>query len=74
LLSDQEDWNEQRINTVISSRRETTVRFKQGIPVYITYFTAWSSGPNKFHFRTDLYNRDADLIKALKEKPLASKL
>jgi L,D-transpeptidase YcbB len=74
LLSDQEDWNEQRINNVISSRRETTVRFKQGIPVYITYFTAWSSGPNKFHFRTDLYNRDTDLIKALKEKPLASKL
>lgn len=74
LLSDQQDWNEQRINEVISSRRETTVRFKQGIPVYITYFTAWSSGTNKFHFRTDLYNRDPELVKALKEKPSAGKL
>jgi murein L,D-transpeptidase YcbB/YkuD len=74
LLADQEDWSEERINNVINSRRETTVRLKQSIPVYITYFTAWSSSTNKFHFRTDIYNRDVELVKALKEKPKVAKL
>jgi len=69
LLADKPEWTEARLKEVIASNKEQTLRLSEGMPVYITYFTAWATEKNHFHFRTDLYNRDVDLLKALKEKP-----
>jgi murein L,D-transpeptidase YcbB/YkuD len=70
LLADQPEWTPERIQRVIDSRKETSVRLKQAVPVHLLYWTAWAEGDGTVHFRRDIYGRDARLQSAL-DAPLA---
>lgn len=69
LLADNPDWTDERIKTAMNADREQTVRLRQHIAVYMTYFTAWVSGTGGIHFRKDVYDRDEAVLRALREKP-----
>ncbi|TVR37948.1 MAG: hypothetical protein EA392_11610 [Cryomorphaceae bacterium] len=69
LLSDQPSWTSQRIRDVALSGRETTVRLKQGVEVYLTYFTAWARPDGVLEFREDIYQRDEDIVRGLAGVP-----
>jgi murein L,D-transpeptidase YcbB/YkuD len=40
------------------------VKVPRRVPVYITYFTAYEQG-GRLHFGNDLYDRDADMVRAM---------
>ncbi len=45
-----------------------TVYLKRPIPVWIVYFTAFTDAEGKVQFRRDVYERDAPIIKALRQR------
>ena len=44
---------------------ERTITFKQQIPVYITYQTAFADDAGKFQTRADIYGLDRDTLREL---------
>lgn len=69
LLSDQPTWDEKRIAAAAKSGNEQTVRLSGPLPVFITYFTAWSDESGQIQWREDIYSKDKELVDALKIKP-----
>lgn len=69
LLEQEPGWDAPRILKAAESGKEQTVRLSVAVPVQITYFTCWSDASGKHHWRRDIYNRDAPLAEALREKP-----
>ncbi len=68
LLASNPAWTAERIHKAMNYNREQTVILPDPIPVVLVYFTAWSNSINGTHFRLDIYNRDADVLTALKQK------
>ena len=64
------DWSMGRIDSVISSVKNTVVNLKTPLPVHITYLTAWAE-PDGVHFSSDIYGHDEKLLAALDGKSLA---
>jgi len=58
-------WTEERIKAAMAATTEQKVVLKQKVPVYITYFTAFTDAQGLVHFRKDVYNRDEALFKVL---------
>jgi murein L,D-transpeptidase YcbB/YkuD len=68
LLKEDPSWTEEKIQKVIETGREQTVILPKPINVHILYLTAWTEN-GQIHFRTDLYQRDPAVAKALKQAP-----
>lgn len=68
LMSDMEGWTPERIRQAMDAGIEKTVVLKNPAGVYLTYLTAWGTKAGVIHYRTDIYNRDAEMLKALREK------
>jgi L,D-transpeptidase YcbB len=68
LLSDMPVWSSDRIKQAMNSGREMTVVLKSPVGVYLYYLTAWGSYPGEIHYRSDIYERDDVIRKALGEK------
>jgi len=66
-------WSRSKIDQKIASRRNSAVRLKQKIPVYITYFTAWADESGNVKYFRDVYGRDRLLDRALNSIKVASK-
>lgn len=60
LLSN-EDWTEERIQSIIDRRAEVTVFLEESMPVYLQYFTAWSDDLGGLQIRDDVYQHDRHL-------------
>ncbi|AXS42538.1 L,D-transpeptidase family protein [Breoghania sp. L-A4] len=58
LESTTPDWSRARVDQTIASGERLDVKLDDGIPLYLTYVTAWSSPNGVVHFREDIYNRD----------------
>jgi murein L,D-transpeptidase YcbB/YkuD len=58
LLSDQKDWNENKIRTAMGLDEPTKVDLSKPYPVYITYRTAWVDENDMLNFRQDVYGHD----------------
>ncbi|MCO1333389.1 L,D-transpeptidase family protein [Microbulbifer sp. OS29] len=58
MLSQQNSWNDARINRTLASGRTHGVALKKTLPVYIAYWTAWVDENGQLQFRPDIYNRD----------------
>jgi len=58
LMKDNADWDNQRIQDVIQSKKTTYVRIMKPIPIIITYITAWVDDNGKVNFRDDIYHLD----------------
>lgn len=68
LLSDMPGWDENRIRQAMDSSHEQTVTLRTPADIYIYYLTAWGTPTGEVHYRNDLYDRDAEVLKALAAK------
>ncbi len=57
LLKDNSGWDRDRIDEVIRSGQQTTVKLTPVVPVYWVYITAWAN-EGVVQFREDIYKRD----------------
>ncbi|EMS30971.1 hypothetical protein C943_02759 [Mariniradius saccharolyticus AK6] len=67
LLSHDPTWTDERIRQAMRQPKEVTVTLNRKIPVAIIYMTYWANGGGEMFFRSDIYGRDAEIAKALKE-------
>ncbi len=65
LLDDKSGWSAPEIDAVIASGKRTRVNLSKPIPVILLYWTAYSMAPGSVNFRTDFYDRDAPVLRAL---------
>src|SRR5690606_6064055 len=65
VLATTPGWDRARIDAVIASGERTVVTLAEPLPVHITYLTSWVNKDGSVHFRNDVYERDADLARAL---------
>lgn len=61
LLTDQEEWDYEKIRKAMQSEEPLRVELDEGVPVHILYWTAWVDEQGKLNFRPDYYLRDASL-------------
>ena len=66
LLADQ-GWDRARIDQVVVSKKTTRVNLSEPLTVMLLYWTAEVADDSTVHFRKDVYNRDAPIIKGLDE-------
>ena len=68
-------WNKDQVAKGIESNRDThAIPLPQKVPVYLTYFTAWTDDNGQLSFYNDVYERDAAITKAMAYDPNARKL
>lgn len=58
LLRSDNSWTSGKIDTAMHQSKEKWVTLKTGIPVFITYFTAWVDKNGQLNFRKDIYGHD----------------
>lgn len=63
-LAPETGWNEKRLRSLIG-RGERTIRFNEGVPVHLMYFTAFVDDQGKMQLRDDLYGQSRKLQAAL---------
>jgi murein L,D-transpeptidase YcbB/YkuD len=68
LLLDDREWDRARFESLIGTRRPTTVHLKEPIPVVLYYWTAEADEQGVVRFREDIYGRDAAVLAALDER------
>lgn len=65
ILDDSEKWSKDRIDTIIASKKTTSIKITKKYALYQWYWTAWSK-KNQLIFRADIYNLDSDLYAKLR--------
>ncbi len=65
LLEDDPSWTLEKINEAMNQEKEQIVDLKKNIPVVIFYMTFWADSNGAPHFRSDIYNRDQEVLKAM---------
>ena len=65
VLADVPGWSRQRIDAVLTSKKNTRVSLRKPLPVHVTYATAWLDEQGEMQFRQDIYSRDLKLMNAL---------
>ena len=63
-LMEETGWSEKRLRSVVG-RGERTIKFNEGVPVHIMYFTAFVDDDGKMQLRDDLYGYSRKLQAAL---------
>jgi len=66
LLQDDPSWTLEKINEAMNQEKEQIVDLKKNIPVVIFYMTFWADLNGAPNFRSDIYNRDQEVLKAMK--------
>lgn len=68
LLDDEKKWNRDKIMELIRSEKTKTVHLKTPVPVLLLYATAFPAYEDDIiEFRKDIYNRDAAILKGLRD-------
>jgi murein L,D-transpeptidase YcbB/YkuD len=65
LLKSDPKWNRNRIKTASTSGQQQVVNLPQKVPVYLLYLTAWVDEDGLVNFRSDIYQRDKPMVRAL---------
>lgn len=65
LLKDK-SWTDEKIKEAMHQENEEVVKLDRKIPVVLLYMTFWADKNGKANFRSDFYNRDQALLKALR--------
>jgi L,D-transpeptidase YcbB len=65
LLRNQPEWTPGKIDEAMNSGNEKWINLKQPLPVFITYFTAWTDSEGLLNFRKDIYNHDQEIASRL---------
>ncbi|HAS58760.1 MAG TPA: murein L,D-transpeptidase [Algoriphagus sp.] len=66
LLKNNQDWDSQKIEKAMNQPREQIVNLDKKIPVILVYLTFWADSNGKGHFRSDIYQRDSEILAALR--------
>ncbi len=69
LLNDPVNWNKEKIDNVVATRKTQTVQLTVQPNVHLLYWTAWTNASNIVHFQKDIYDRDKPLIEQLNKQP-----
>lgn len=67
-LRDDPRWNTDAIRAGIEAGRERSVPLPHKIPVHVAYWTAWVDGYGILWLGRDVYQRDAELTRLLREE------
>ena len=67
LLAPQRDDPQGYFTRLLDSGKETTVTFKEPIPVHLDYRTAYSDAAGRMVYRPDIYGRDGRILEALRK-------
>jgi L,D-transpeptidase YcbB len=67
-LRDDPRWNADAIRAAIEAGRERSVPLPHKIPVHVAYWTAWVDGDGTQQLGRDVYLRDAELARLLREE------
>jgi murein L,D-transpeptidase YcbB/YkuD len=62
LLRSQPEWSPEKINRAMERDEPQSVRLKNPVPVFITYYTTWVNEHGVLQFREDIYNHDEQLL------------
>ena len=62
LLSNDGNWNLDKINKILKTDKETTIKLTATVPIYIVYFTTWIDSAGQLNFRNDVYDLDKKLF------------
>ena len=65
LLRKQPEWDFGSLGGAINEENERTIHLASPEPVYVLYWTAWAADDGHVEFHRDVYNRDAQLSRAL---------
>ena len=65
FLKNNKEWNQVKIDSILTTGKEFDISIKPTIPVYIAYFTAWVDNQGNLNFRNDIYDLDAALAKEI---------
>lgn len=58
-------WTKAKLETVRDSGERRVIKLSKPLPVHLTYLTAWVNKDGSVHFRSDIYERDKVLAKAI---------
>ncbi len=58
LLRKEKDWTQEKITEYMTGGKETFIKLKKKVPVFIAYFTAWVDSEGQLNFRPDVYGHD----------------
>ena len=61
-------WSPDALTEAIEKGETRTIRLKRPIPVHLLYMTAWVDETGVIQFRSDIYDRDRDLERALSRR------
>lgn len=67
LLQDDPSWTLEKINEAMNQDKEQIVDLKENIPVVMFYMTFWADSNGAPHFRSDIYNRDQEVLLAMRK-------
>ena len=62
LLRNQPEWTPEKINEAMNRDQPQSVRLKNPVPVFITYYTAWVDERGVLQFREDIYQHDEQVL------------
>lgn len=67
LLSFDPSWTDEKIRENMRLSKEKIVMLDRKIPVVVLYLTYWANNKGEYFFRRDIYSRDAEIYKSLRE-------
>ncbi len=59
-----QNWDKAEIERILDEKKTRRVTLERPVPIFITYFTAWSDSVETVHFRRDIYDWDERLLSA----------
>ncbi|MEP1088857.1 MAG: L,D-transpeptidase family protein [Algoriphagus sp.] len=67
LLKGDDSWTTEKINAAMNQSHEQIVNLDRKIPVVLLYLTFWADSKGQGHFRQDIYDRDEEILEALRK-------
>ena len=67
LLKNDKSWTPEKINAAMHQSHEQIVKLDRKIPVVLLYLTFWADSKGLGHYRQDIYDRDAEVLVALRK-------
>tara|TARA_A100000171_G_scaffold51017_1_gene64037 strand:+ start:773 stop:2560 length:1788 start_codon:yes stop_codon:yes gene_type:complete len=68
VFNEPSKWTLKSISAEMEGNRTRNVKLDQPVPVYISYFTVWVDEEGQAHFMDDIYDQDAAILKAIKDR------
>jgi murein L,D-transpeptidase YcbB/YkuD len=65
VLESMPEWTRDRVDSLLATGQEQTVKLRAPVPVLICYFTAWVSGDGVLVYRKDIYGHDSAMARKL---------